>query len=489
MDTQKPICRLPLMTSNAEKKEFYCLDMHGRLQHWQIVDGNWNMLVANLFQQSLEGFDGALDKEGLIHLLGYDHRGNIYHLVPFSKGDEPKIIHKAGHLKINYLACCFNPLNQLQILYLNHNVAEKQRQHLYHLNTVDPLRQASLVDFADAKASFCSIFSDRLNQLCLLYHMPDENSSRIAIRCMDNHSKRYGRIYLLPGRQGSTGPPSYYCDTQNNIHLTWISRYAGKTCLNYIRRNKKGDWRNFLQTEVPTQTLPAPSLFCTANELLIYFQWGNKLGTLCSRNGGTDWRRGKDQEVEHDDSVLIRLRIDCFKWKKHEQLRELFLNVPQAARNSRELNSVAILSMPFTEKFRRLEIENSQLRQKLQQKEKELANLMDREQSRIAKLEKMLEDKTLQSQEADCLYQKTLHKLLQKQEKEKEVLHEQLTLLRTDVLKLQHTKEQLRRENVELNRRVFVYAEKDKTKLNFEQDGKHHYLDRILRKVRTAGKR
>ncbi len=504
MHTLKNSCRLPLITGHDGKKDYYRFDIHGRLQYWQFNEGSWSMLSDNLFQQSIEGFDGALDDRGMIHLLGYDHQGNIYQIVPSGPKVAPQLIYTAPGQKINRISSCFDQLNHLQILYSS--AAEgKQRQLLFHLIVTEKEKQkATHVDFIDGSANYCTIIADRLNQLYLIYPVLDQGSSRIAFRCMDTTGKRPGRIYLLPGRQGSADPPSCYCDVQNHIHLTWISRWAGKAYLNYIRRDKDGNWRHFLQAEVPPQTIPAVQLSCTAKELIIFFQWESRLGLLYSRNGGARWHRGKDREAEQV-SVLTRLRIDCTEWEKSEESREFFVsfsvppvnmqqgtsyNSPEgnkATRNSGELNSMVILSASVFEQIHHLETENNRLQQKMQA-EKELATLLVQEQSKVAELEIMLEEKILQARETEWLYQDTLQKHHEKREREKEILREQLRLLRVDVIKLQNKKEQLVRENNELSSCIARYEKKEQAILEFEQDEKkQHYLGRILQKIKPPG--
>ncbi len=501
MDTLKNPCCLPLIAGHDGKKDYYCFGIHGRLQHWQFNEGSWSMPSDSLFQQSLGGFDGALDNQGLFHLLGYDHQGNIYKINPIGTGVVPQLIYTTSH-PINHLSCCFDQLNQLQILYLGAGEG-KQRQRLFHLIVGEREKQeASFVDFVDGSANYCSIIANRLNQPYLIYPVLDEDSSRIAFRRMDIPGRRPGRIYLLPGRQGSAGPPSTYCDAKINIHLAWISRCAGKAYLNYIQRDKTGDWQHFLQTEVPPQTIPAVPFSCTAKELIIFFQWGSRLGLLYSRNGGARWHRGKDREVE-PASILTRLRIDCTEWEKSEKSRKFFVsfsappvNMQQstscnssegnkATRNNGKLNSMAILSASVFEQIHRLERENNRLQQKMQE-EKELATLLVQEQSKVAELEIMLEEKIMHSREAERLYQDTLQKYHDKWKREKEILREQLRLLRADVIKLQNKKEQLFRENNELSSCIGRYEKKEQIP-EFEQDEKkQRYLGRILQRIKAA---
>jgi hypothetical protein len=483
MDTLKNPCRLPLIAGLEGKKIYYRFDNHDRLQHWQFNNGSWSMPSDNLFQQSLAGFDGALDNQGLFHLLGYDHQGNIYQVNPSGTGVTPQLIYTAPRQIIHRLSCCFDQLNNLQILYLGSGKV-KQRQQLFHLIVAQrEKQQTSFVDFVDGGVNYCSIIADRLNRLYLIYPVSDEGSSRIAFRRMHITSRHPGRIYLLPGKQESAGPPSYYCDVQNYIHLAWISRYAGKAYLNYIRRDKIGDWLHFLQEEVSPQTLPAAYLSCTAKELIIYFQCGSRLSLLYSQDGGTSWHRGKDREVEQV-SVLTRLRIDCNEWEKSEDSRRFFVNfsVPpvnmqqstsynslegiKATHNTGTLNSMAIISAFVFEQIHCLEVENNRLQQKMKE-EIELATQLVHEQSKVAELEKMLEEKTLQSREAEQLYQDTLQKYHEKREREKEIMHEQLKLLRADVIKLQHKKEKLIRENSKLSSRIARYEEKEQSMLEF----------------------
>lgn len=498
MDTLINLCRLPLIACHDGLKNFYRLDIHGKLQHWQFNKGSWNTAADNLFLQSLEGFDGAHDNDGVLHLLGYTHEGKIYHFIPSLAENGIQVIKTAPSHIISQLSCCFDSLNQLQILYLSDETNTKLRQQLYHLKRKDEQWQSSLVDFVDNMA-YCGILADRRVLLYLIYPLQDENSSRAVLRCMNITDNRPGRIYLLPGGKGLAGPPSSYCDAQNNIHLAWINSTAGKTLLNYIRRGKTGDWQHFLQTEVPSPTLPVASLSFSAKEIFIFFQWSNKLGLLYSHDSGKHWQRGKDRELERE-SILTRLRFDCAAWKKTGENQLFFLNFKSPPDNmlqnsshsnkhySGALNNMAIISATVFKEICRLETENTRNQDKLQQKEKELASLKEQEQSKIAELEKKLTEKAMQTGDAERLCKETLQNYQKKQEREKEVLQEQLILLRKDVIKLQHQKEQLFRQNSELNLKLAAYEENKQAIPQFKQvKGKQHIFNQFLKKILTTG--
>ncbi len=476
MDTRENPCRLPLMTGEAGEKDYYRLDSHNRLQHWKFTAGSWKMAAADLFQQPLEGFDGALDRKGLMQLLGYDHRGNIYHL---DAGNRAKKIQTISPQKINSLSCCFTPSNQLQILYLSSPDAQKQWQHLYYLYKSSGESSVSLVDTVAGGASFCSIFSDRLNRLYLIYPLLDEGAGRIALRCLETAGSLPGRIYLLPGKQERAGPPSFYSDPQNNLHLAWISRSSGKAYLNYIQREITGRWRHFMQVEVPPPTLPVVPFSCTAKELLIFVQGERRLSLFYSRNGGAGWYRGKDREIGQE-SMITRLRLGGRDGPKPEQSSNFLLNFTLPPQNltsappgskeienhktmlrGGELHSMAVISAAVLEHIHCLEADNSRLREQLQEKEKELAILEQQEQLKTVELERLRAEKQRYCLEGEQLYKdkEKLQRHQGKQEQEIKTLREQLTLLRSDIIKLQNKKEQLTRENSELKRRISSYAE------------------------------
>ncbi|MEW5920326.1 MAG: hypothetical protein AB1796_05085 [Bacillota bacterium] len=485
----------------------YRLDLYGRLQCWQFKQDTWSLLADNIFKEYLKGFDGAIDDRGALHLLGYDANGNIY-LIINPEGDmpEPHLIYRDSRLKLRHLSCCFEPLKQLHILYLAVD-KQKKMQQLYYLRCQgNKVEQPTCVDsLAGTAGSHCWILSDLHGNIFMLHPMIDDDYMRLAFRKLDIGGDRPGRIFLLPGKQDGLCWPSYYCDDKNNIHISWINRHEGKAYLNYIQRDKTGNWQHYLQAEVPPQTLPVAPLSFIAGDLLLAFRWENRLGLLYSRDGGLHWSRGKDEALEQE-SVLIRLRLSRRKREEVCATRDYFSCrvppehlSPRATTNSvagdedndyfsRESQILDVLSSYAFERARRMEEDRSSLEQKLQQKEKELSDLRAREQLRIAELEQKITNKTLQLDEAELLFTETLQKYQERLEREKSILREQINLLRIDVRKLQGKKEKLLQDSIAMSQQIAIYEQKERAERISERqkEVKSNFLSNFVQRINTV---
>ena len=75
-DWLKKLDNFPLL---AAEIHYFQLDAEGHLQYflYNQAEKRWEMLCADLFQQKLHGFDAAVDSQGAVHLLGYEHTGGL----------------------------------------------------------------------------------------------------------------------------------------------------------------------------------------------------------------------------------------------------------------------------------------------------------------------------------------------------------------------------------------------------------------------------
>lgn len=437
---------IPLISYYGLNKGRYSLDEQGKLQHWHFDRGTWIMMADNLFQVALRGFDGAADEQGLQHLLGYDNKGNIYYLDPSNSEDKPKLIYAGQNQNISQLSCCFDHSKQLHVFFLR-TVALNMPQLFYLYGKGQEWQKPIFIDNVCGTARpYCTVLCDQSNQVYMLYPIVDGERQRLSFR-MINSSDHPGRIYLLPGRGDNW--PSYLCDVENNLHITWINNSEKHACLNFIQRDKRGEWRNYLGTPVPLQTLPTAPLTSRRSELFIYYQWGRKLSMLYSRDGGKGWNKGKDENIKQNDTLsrfkLIFPSSDGLKrgYAFFYFYSDIFLN------NTRDslglLRGHQAISAKDAERLLALkdpEINNEKLAEKIRTKEKELIELRLREKLRIEEFEKIVAAKTkkLHNTEAQVENVQIQLKLLKD---ERGIFQEKIDLLRADVVKLQDNKEKL----------------------------------------------
>jgi hypothetical protein len=313
----------------------------------------------------------------------------------------------------------------------------------------------------------------------------DEDRTRLAFRKINMSNNHAGRIYLFPGKQDGPCWPSYYCDGQNNIHIAWINRQADSVWLNYIQREKTGDWRYFLQTALPAETLPPALLSCEGTELRIAFQWGEKTGLFYSRNGGIHWNRGKDMELE-PGSTLTRMRVGyedkgspaaaqnivyCFTVPPRKpQNTDENGNIAQTDQSDGAVNShiLATLSSFVFTRAREMDEENKLL---------------------IGELEQKIAEKTLQLEEAASIFNVTLQKHREQLEREKEILREQVNLLRADLLKLQAKNDKLLRQSTVLEQKIAILEGQEKNRSAAPpQQINNNLFRRFLLKLKSSGR-
>lgn len=479
-------CKLPLIARHGAKMEYFRLDEHGKLQHWQFNENEWVISADNLFQQYLCGFDGAVDERGALHLLGYNGQGSLYYLPASVEPAPPQLIYADPQREICQISCCVDPLGLIHILYLAATAAGKGQQLYYLHGKEKEWQMPSCVDtvFFGGKGSSCCILSDRANLIYLIYPVMDEDRARLALRKMNMSSNHAGRIYLFPGKQDGPCWPSYYCDGQNNIHIAWINRQADSVCLNYIQREKTGDWRCFFQTALPAETLSPALLSCDGSDLRIAFRWGEKTGLFYSRNGGIHWNRGKDMELE-PGSTLTRMRVGyedkgspaaaqnivyCFTVPPHKlQKTAINGNIVQAGQSDGELSNyiLAILSSYAFTRAREMDEENKLL---------------------IGELEQKIAEKTLQLDEAASIFNVTLQKHREQLEREKGILREQVNLLRADLLKLQTKNEKLLRQSTVLEQKIAILEGQEKNRSAAPpQQINNNLFRRFLLKLKSGG--
>lgn len=470
-------CHLPLIANRGTEKLYCCLDSFGKLQLWLYKGENWHLQESNLFNHYLCAFDGAVDEQGLLHLLGYDTNGNFYHGSIDLSGrlQAPRLLFSGQGQNIYQLSCCFDPLQQLHILYLAAEEDCKQQQLFYLRHPCrDGQTKPFLVD--TTPGLYCCILSDRQNHIYMICPMIVDGRMRLALRSMDLRRERPGRAYLFPGILEGTCWPSTYCDGQNNIHISWVSRHQGNSRLNYIRRDGQGEWQNFLQMAVPPDTSAAAPLSSNGNDLFLFYYFAGKLGFLYSRDGGISWKRGKDEPLP-GECVLTRMRAGGDAGGRIFDKQEFFFisNVPTPERKETAAkedeaspavedtpDSLNLLTSYVFTRIYAMEEDNRTLAQKLAQKEKELAMLQEREQSMLQDLETMLREKTLRFNEMELLLKESLRQYVEKINGEKAVLREQIDLLRMDIIKLQDSKRSLLRENISLRQKINHYMEKEK---------------------------
>ncbi|MGI5823259.1 MAG: hypothetical protein ACOX6Z_04870 [Dethiobacteria bacterium] len=455
------IDRVPLL---AAEKHYFKLDEEGYLQYF-LYDQDlerWKMLSANLFQQRLHGFDAAVDQQGNVYLLGYEHERGLFYLPAGPAGQEtPQLIYQDPHKKIDHLSVCLDQSNNLHILILTSN-KQYAMWWLFHLcHKQQQWAGPRMIEFGYGPQQQDGLIgADYQGRIFVLYRLFTAGKCNLACRLLEGDSHRPGKTAFLQKGQDDCFFPSFLVDPDNTWHVSWISHLGENMFLNYACRTPTGQWENFYNLEVLPGSFLLTFLFRHADKLFLTWKKEQTFFHLYSLENGKSWQQGKNQ-IATKELQLFRLRTPA---NSEEDLpvrgHHLFANAgkpPQKISPSQgfwphimaesekengipaELQILDILTAYTLTRAGDLQAANNQLKQKLKQQEKEFFALYTEGLNQTENLKEKLATKNIKLKDLEKLLQQTmaeLQKKIQLQKKETATLQAQYNMLQKENEKL-----------------------------------------------------
>lgn len=485
--------RLPLLAPGNGKKDFFSLAEDGSLKYYTCRGKSWASPAENLLQEGVNGFDIVLENPGKAHLLAHSSEEKLLHLIiSGEKERERAVIFQDKKKKITHLSCCIDAEKGLHLLYLT--VDEKRNMWWLNYQRYREGRwsEPCLLDFGYEHLEHYGLIGLQEDNPFVLYRLYTEGSYLPVFRSIERESGRAGKTLYLGKRNRDSFYPSFLVTPDNTLHISWISCQEGSYFLNYVQRRASGLWGEPLSSVEVALGTESPILIylLAAGRLGLAWKRKNQLVYLFSPDGGKRWNWGGKCSLPLE-ATLIRCRLPRFpekpcSWQGNyifcsgsppREIWEpglLLLEDPEREKRVPEIDTLKALSFLLVTRADNMQKANSQLKLKLEEKEKELSRIHAWSMSRVKSLEEKLAAKKMELAEIEGYFQKTLKELqervarekkefllanseLQKKidllQQENEELRERITGQLRKIVRLKEEKAALEKENEELKRK------------------------------------
>ena len=457
---------IPLLMLTENGKEYFMLDKQGYLQHFSCNNESWILKTDNIFQQKIQGFDAVVDNQGNAFLIGYNDAGGLYCLsLPTNKAIAAPV-NQDGSKTIGHLSACLDEENNLHLLCLYLDNRQKMWWLVYLYQEEKGLwREPAIIDFGhELLEQNGIIIKDLKNNFFILQRLAETGNYCLLLRSLSESDRHSWKSFYFPNRHEECFFPAFLVAPDNTLHFSWISCQDEVLFLSYIQKPPGGDWDSFFRIEIPNRTLTIAPLYGMDSKLVLTFKKDDELLYLLSTNAGKNWKWG--------EKILLpkEAQLTRFRSAIGSQQREYVFTLgsppqilyPKYTLDSfiekvelqKEFQVLDLLSLSLLTHAGNLQAANASLKQKLQQREKELARLFSGGVSQVIKMEEKLHAKKMELQQMETTFKKALEELQKKIKSEKEEFAARNKDLLMQVNELYKKNEELKKEKLILLRNV-----------------------------------
>ena len=379
---------LPLLAPSL--KESFLKFHNGNLQCFQSSESSWQQVKKNLFEEKLDGFDAAFDKESTLTILGYNSEKL---LISTPQSASPLTIHRDASKKIICLSIIYDKDNNLHIIYQTQSLERKICWLFYIYRERGKWHDPQMVDISYEPLNFfCFLGVDHDNKVFVFYRLLEEGKHVLVYREKEPDSGKWGDTVYLSTKKEEAFYPTFIVDKKNQLHTSWLSLCKGTYLANYACRKPAGQWINYFRLEIKSYLFSCVPLFLVDDNLFILWTSDRMLFQLQSANQGKNWKWGGRKLLPQPFS-LCRYRLPPLSsagaetWQSNYALIQGF--PPRSIFNPATLLEDNLETGPFPQAFKTLDALSCHIlnraassqqtsyhfQQQLEQKEKEMSRV------------------------------------------------------------------------------------------------------------------